>query len=458
MKIRVKMLFVMLALIAATTSITGILSATSASAGMTRLALRLLNFKAEELAGYMRSQWDLLVENGFTHDRAFVAAAQSNVATFAASLIRSDSELVFAVDSAGEIAMKTSDLESGSLDSRQLASEATEGWIEFPVGGARYVGFSFHFAPFDWRTFVLEERGSFLAEVRRITVRSAVVFFVAAAFGTALVLAFSFYLTRPLSRIVSSIERLRPTPPIMDKIAVEYPDEIGDLAHRFNLMTEDLGNAYTQLREFAFREALARREIAAGERETLAVLARAAEHRDPETGAHINRVGLYARLLARSLGLDEDKQNLIYFASPLHDIGKLGVPDSVLLKPGTLDPGESELMRRHAEIGYAVLKDAVNPYLKAGAVIALTHHERHDGSGYPQGLAGEEIPVFGRIVGLVDMLDALTTRRPYKEPWDVETTISYLESQKDRLFERRLVEALTAHIDEVKEIYAAHMG
>ncbi len=456
MKIRVKMLLVMLPLIAATTAVTGILSATSARAGMTRLALRLLNFKAEELAGYMRSQWDLLVENGFDDDRAFVEAAQSNVATFAASLIRGDSELILAVDSKGNLAMRTRDVGLGDMEPQRLLNYRAEGWVELPVGGSSYVGFAFHSAPFDWQTFVLEERGSFLADVRRITLRTAVVFVVAAACGTVLVLAFSLYLTRPLSRIVSAMEGLRPAPPFLEKIAVEYPDEIGDLAHRFNLMTGDLNTAYSRLREFAFREALARREIAAGERETLVVLAKAAENRDRETGTHINRVGLYARLLARSLGMNEELQNLAYYASPLHDIGKLGVPDAILLKPGRLTPGELEEMKRHTQVGYEVLRDAANPYLKAGAVIALTHHERYDGSGYPQGLVGGEIPLFGQIVGLVDMLDALTTRRPYKEPWDIQTTISYLESEKGRLFDAPLVESLVSHIDEVIEIYEAN--
>ena len=425
---------------------------------MTRLALRLLNFKAEELAGYMRSQWDLLIENGFADDQAFVQAAQHNVATFAASLIRSDSELILALGSSGEVVMRTRDIELAQEQSRQLAADAAEGWVELPVGGSRYVGFTFQFAPFGWQTFVLEERGSFLAEIRRITVRTAVVFVVAAAFGTVLVLLFSLYLTRPLSRIVGAIEKMRPTPPFIEKIAVEYPDEIGDLAHRFNLMTGDLNTAYTRLREFAFREALARREIAAGERETLFVLGKAAEHRDRETGTHINRVGLYARLLARSLGLDEEKQNLVYYASPLHDIGKLGVPDSILLKPDRLTPEELEQMKGHPRLGYEVLKDAANPYLKAGAVIALTHHERYDGSGYPQGLVGGEIPLFGQIVGLVDMLDALTTRRPYKEPWDLQTTLSYLESEKDRLFQARLIDTLVAHFDEVAAIHEANRG
>jgi response regulator RpfG family c-di-GMP phosphodiesterase len=458
MKIRVKMHHVKLPLIAATTSITGILSATSARAGMTRLALRLLNFKAEELAGYMRSQWDLLIENGFADDEVFVQAAQSNVSTFAASLIRGDSELVLAVDASGRLAMRTRIVDLGEDESQRLLTDSAEGWVDLPVGGDRYVGFAFHFAPFAWKTFVLEQRDSFLAEIRRITLRSSVVFVVAAAFGTALVMAFSLYLTRPLSRIVSAIEALRPTPPFVEKIAVEYPDEIGDLAHRFNLMTADLNTTYSRLREFAFREALARREIAAGERETLVVLAKAAEHRDRETAAHINRVGLYARLLAQSLGLDEDKQNLVYFASPLHDIGKLGVPDSILLKPGRLTPDEYEEMKRHAQVGYEVLKDAANPYLRAGAAIALTHHERYDGSGYPQGLVGDEIPMFGQIVGLVDMLDALTTRRPYKEAWDMQTTISFIESEKGRLFRAPLVDALLARIDEVIEIYEANRG
>jgi response regulator RpfG family c-di-GMP phosphodiesterase len=450
------MLLVMLPLIAATTSITGILSATSARAGMTRMALRLLNFKAEELAGYMRSQWDLLVENDFAGDYVFVQAAQSNVATFAASLIRGSSELVLAVDSSGKVALRTGEVELDEAEALQLAAGTAEGWVELPVGGARYVGFSFDFAPFAWKTFVLEERESFLAETRRITIRSAAVFVFAAAFGTALVLAFSFYLTRPLSRIVTAIEGLRPSPPFVEKIDVEYPDEIGDLAHRFNLMTTDLNTAYSRLKEFAFREALARREVAAGERETLGILAKAAEHRDWETGAHINRVGLYAKLLAQSLGMDAERQNLLFFASPLHDIGKLSVPDSILLKPGRLTPEEFEEMKGHARVGYEVLKDAANPYLRAGAVIALTHHERYDGSGYPQGLVAKEIPLFGQIVGLVDMLDALTTRRPYKEPWDVQTTISYLESEKGTLFQGDLVEALVDRIDDVIDIYEAN--
>ncbi len=459
MKIRAKMLLVMLPLVVATTSITGIVAATSATAGLTRMGFRLLSFKAEELAGYMRSQWQLLLDNGFAGSPPFVDAAKTNVVSFASSLLRSDSELVVAADPSGNLVLQTADLRLGEDEQLQLAAaRPKDSWLEIPIGGARYVGFTFRFVPFDWQVFVLEERGSFLREVRQITTRVTLVLAVAIAVGTGLALAFSLYLTRPLSRVVSAIERIRIDSPAADPITVEYPDEIGQLAHRFNLMTNDLGAAYTRLRDFAFREALARVQITASQRETLAVLARAGERRDPETAAHISRVGLYARLLASGVGLSDEQANLVYFASPLHDIGKLGVPEAVLLKPGDLEPDERELMKRHPTIGYEVLKDARNPYLRAGAVIALTHHERYDGSGYPQGLSRDEIPLYGRIVGLADVFDALTTKRPYKEPWDLETTMTYLKGQRDRLFESRLIAALESSFEEAVRIRSEHPG
>ena len=451
------MLMVFLPLVVATTTITGILAATSARAGMTRMGFRLLSFKAEELAGYMRSQWQLLLDNGFAESPPFVEAAKTNVVSFASSLLRSKSELILAADPSGKLALQTTDLRLGEAGLAALSAERSrDGWLELPVGGVRYVGFTFRFVPFDWQVFVLEERGSFYREVNQITWRVAVVLAAAVAAGTGLVLALSTYLMRPLSRVVSAIDRIRIDSPAAGRIVVEYPDEIGQLAHRFNLMTDDLGVAYKSLRDFALREALARARITASQRETLAVLSRAGERRDPETAAHINRVGLYARLLAKGVGLNDEQANLVYFASPLHDIGKLGIPESVLLKPGQLTQEERDVLKRHPTIGYEVLKDARNPYLRAGAIIALTHHERHDGSGYPQGLARDEIPLYGRIVGLADVFDALTTRRPYKEPWDLDTTMAYLREQRDRLFETNLVAALEGSLDEAARIRGDH--
>jgi HD-GYP domain-containing protein (c-di-GMP phosphodiesterase class II) len=456
MKIRLKLLLVILPPLAAATVLTGVFSSAAAQTGMTRVAVRLQSFKAEQLSSHMRSQWDLLVENGFAGNAAFVQAAQTNVESFALGLLRSDTELILAVDSAGDVGLQTSpfELEDSEKTALFAASGArTDGWVELQLDGKKFVGQTFYFVPFRWQTFVLEEESSFAGEVRQITRRSLIILVAALITATALVLLFSAYLTQPLSRVSSAIESIEPGSPSNQPIPVEYPDEIGDLAHRFNLMNEDLVTAYGKLKDFAFREALARRQIVKSERETLVVLARAAEYRDPETGDHINRVGLYARLMARELGLDDYRQNLIYFASPLHDIGKLGVPDSILLKPGKLTAEEFEIIKKHPLIAYDVLKDSESPYLKAGAVIALTHHEHYDGNGYPQGLAGDEIPLFGRIAGLVDVFDALMTKRPYKEAWDLETTLAYLESQKDLHFESRLVEIFLARRDEVLRIF-----
>ena len=153
------------------------------------------------------------------------------------------------------------------------------------------------------------------------------------------------------------------------------------------------------------------------ELETLQILGKAAEFRDPNTRNHEERIGEYTRLIAKSLGLDEEEQNLICQASQLHDIGKIGIPDNILLKPGKLTAEETEVVRSHAMIGYNILKDRKSHYLKAAATIALTHHEKFDGSGYPNGLSGGNIPLWGRITAIADVFDVLTTKRSYKDPW-----------------------------------------
>jgi len=182
-------------------------------------------------------------------------------------------------------------------------------------------------------------------------------------------------------------------------------------------------------------------EIHAREKETLIRLAKAAEFRDPETGAHILRMAHYSRLIAAGLGLAEADQDRILQAAPMHDVGKLGTPDHILLKPARLAPEELTIMRRHAQIGFEILKDSASPVLRAGAVIALSHHERYDGSGYPNRLAGEEIPIEGRIVAVADVFDALTSERPYKKAWGLERAVEYLTSERGRHFDPRCVEA-----------------
>jgi len=169
-------------------------------------------------------------------------------------------------------------------------------------------------------------------------------------------------------------------------------------------------------------------EIYGRERETLNKLARAAEFRDPETGAHILRMA--------------------------HDVGKLGTPDHILLKPGRLDPDEMVIMRRHASIGHEILKDSASPYMQLAATIALTHHEKFDGTGYPNGLAGEDIPLVGRIVAVADVFDALTSPRPYKPAWDLDKATAFLIEGRDSHFDAVCVDALLGQWDQVLGIRA----
>jgi putative two-component system response regulator len=185
---------------------------------------------------------------------------------------------------------------------------------------------------------------------------------------------------------------------------------------------------------------LATREIRERERETVMSLVKAAGYRDYETGAHISRVGHYAHLIAQGLHLSAQDQALIVDAAAMHDIGKVGIPDYILLKPGRLDDAEMEIMRQHASLGHELLKGSGSRLLQAGATIALAHHEKFDGSGYPQGLSGESIPLLGRIVAVADVFDALTSERPYKKPWSLDESADYLRAQRGLHFDPQCVD------------------
>ncbi|PLS77690.1 MAG: two-component system response regulator [Chloroflexi bacterium] len=175
--------------------------------------------------------------------------------------------------------------------------------------------------------------------------------------------------------------------------------------------------------------------------EVLQLLARAAEYRDDDTGHHTNRVGHQSAQLAELLGLPAADVEMIRRAAPLHDIGKIGIPDHILLKPGRLTAAEFEVITTHAVIGANMLSGSQFPILRLAEQIALTHHERWDGSGYPYGLRGDEIPLAGQIVAVVDVFDALTHERRYKPAWSVAEAVAELERQKGRQFAPRVVEA-----------------
>ena len=194
------------------------------------------------------------------------------------------------------------------------------------------------------------------------------------------------------------------------------------------------------------------KEIRDREKELIFRMSRAAEFRDPETGAHIQRMAYYSQIIAKGLGLDQKTQNLILQAAPMHDVGKIGIPDYILLKPGRLTYEEFEVMKGHAKLGHELLKGSNSEIVQAAADIAISHHEKYDGTGYPHGLVGTKIPLFGRIVAVADVFDALTSERPYKKAWSLDDACRFLEDGRGLHFDPMCVEAFLACWDEALAI------
>lgn len=195
-----------------------------------------------------------------------------------------------------------------------------------------------------------------------------------------------------------------------------------------------------------------REQVRRSEREVVERLARAAEWRDDDTAQHIQRVGEISYLIARQAGLEDELCGIIRDASSMHDLGKIGVPDAVLRKPGKLSPEEFELVKQHPNIGADILQGGTTPLVQMAEVIARWHHERWDGTGYPDGLQGEEIPIPARIVAIADVFDALTSRRPYKEAWPMVRAIQAIRSLAGTHFDPRLVECFLNALPEIAEV------
>jgi PAS domain S-box-containing protein len=189
-------------------------------------------------------------------------------------------------------------------------------------------------------------------------------------------------------------------------------------------------------------------EIAETQREVIFRMGEIGETRSKETGNHVRRVAEYSKLLALYSGLSEDEAELIKQASPMHDIGKVGIPDAILNKPGKLDAEEWIIMQTHAQIGHDMLMDSSRPLLKAAAIVAYEHHEKYDGSGYPQGLSGENIHLYGRITAVADVFDALGSNRCYKKAWDDEKIFKLFKDEKGKHFDPKLIDIFFDNLDE----------
>jgi putative two-component system response regulator len=247
-------------------------------------------------------------------------------------------------------------------------------------------------------------------------------------------------ITQPLGALAADMSRIANTHDYSASIPPAADIETEALAKSFNYMIGEIRKASGALSD---REA-----------ELIFRLSRATEKRDNETGAHIMRMAKLCQLIGEGLGLDREFVEALHRAAPLHDVGKIGVPDAIMHKAGKLDPAERREMEKHTSYGYEILRDSDSELIRHAADIALTHHERWDGTGYPQGLGGKEIPLSGRIAAVADVCDALATERPYKPAWTLEAVRAHLVDNCQKHFDPACVEGLLSRWNEVERMYA----
>jgi putative two-component system response regulator len=234
----------------------------------------------------------------------------------------------------------------------------------------------------------------------------------------------------------------------------KYHDEVKDYQAHLQSMVAEKTSA---LRAALVDLEKARKATVQAHMETIHKLSAAAEYKDEDTGSHIVRMSRYCAVLAKAHGLDEEGVDLILNSSPMHDIGKMGIPDAILLKPGKLDEQEWDVMRRHTVIGATILKGGSSKYLETGAEIALSHHEKWNGSGYPRGLSGEDIPLSGRICAVADVFDALTTKRPYKEAYSNAAALKIMAQGRAEHFDPHLYDLFLENYPEILAIQNSYL-
>lgn len=239
----------------------------------------------------------------------------------------------------------------------------------------------------------------------------------------------------------------------------KYADDLSKLYNSEKLKREELEESRLQLTKYAgdLKKTLSELKAAyldldGAYLDTINRLVMAAEYKDEDTGDHIVRISRYSTLLAEKCGMSEDEVRDIRYASPMHDIGKIGIPDSILLKPSKLSDEEFETMKTHTSIGAKILTGSKASVLQVAQQVAISHHEKWNGKGYPQGIMGDKIPLSGRIVGLVDVFDALTSRRPYKDPYPVEVACEIIEKDSGSHFDPSVAKLFLENIEAVKEI------
>jgi response regulator RpfG family c-di-GMP phosphodiesterase len=360
-------------------------------------------------------------------------------------MIRSDSEWFFGLDLDGQFTMsagRTGRIGRPAPEGIQtLLRSGLTGWVEFSDGAETHVGQAFYFQPFAWYMIVADKRSAIFASARGITIALVSVLLASIALTIVVLLVLSASITRPITEVTAGMSSIIESNDFGRRVEIEVDDESAVLAAQFNLLCGELQRSYDRIRKIALRESAAGIEVVLREQETLLALGRAAEFRDHETLDHTIRVARYAKVLCETLIEDDELRLHIYYAAPLHDIGKLGIPEAILLKPAPLDAGEWATIQTHTTMGRDILARGHSVYLEMGASIAISHHERFDGTGYPNRLAGAAIPIEGRILAVADVFDALISPRPYKAAWDVAAALDYLAANRATHFDPAVVDA-----------------
>jgi HD-GYP domain-containing protein (c-di-GMP phosphodiesterase class II) len=226
---------------------------------------------------------------------------------------------------------------------------------------------------------------------------------------------------------------------------INRPDELGEISYAMKNMSSSIKDGIHQIESLSD-------EIINTQKEIIYTMGEIAETRSKETGNHVKRVAEYSKLIALKLGINEQEAEMLKLASPMHDIGKVGIPDNILNKPGKLTPEEFEIMKTHAQLGYEMLKHSSKPILQAAAIVSKEHHEKYNGKGYPRGLKGEDIHIFARITAVADVFDALGSDRIYKKAWEDEKIFELFNSEKGEHFDPKVIEAFFHSLDEIKTI------
>ena len=289
------------------------------------------------------------------------------------------------------------------------------------------------------RLTLVSDASDILARFRSLLLWAGTATLFALGIGLLLALRLQRSIVEPITSLAAAMARVEATNHYVPVSALKSDDETGLLAMRFNSMIKEVRRSTDA--------------ILAREEEIIGRLSKAGEQRDDQTGQHVVRVARVSRIIASELGLEPGYITDLCKASPMHDVGKISIPDAILFKPGPLTPEERRKMEEHAEAGHEVLAGSSSSLVQLAAEIAISHHERWDGAGYPNRIAGEAIPLSGRITAVADVCDALLSSRPYKEPWSLEAVRQHLQDEAGYHFDPACVAAILARWEEIATVY-----